>query len=86
MMQHFKIAMHGIKPPAGEIYSFTEAANGELGFYIVSDGSDKPYRLKVRPPCFTLYQAFPHMIKGSMIADAVAILGNLNIIAGEIDR
>lgn len=86
MMQHFKLVMHGIKPPAGEIYSFTEAANGELGFYIVSDGSNKPYRIKVRPPCFTLYQAYPRLINGGMIADAITILGNLNIVAGEIDR
>ncbi len=86
MMQHFKLVMHGIKPPAGEIYSYTEAANGELGFYIVSDGSSNPYRLKVRPPCFTLYQAYPQLITGGMIADAVVILGGLNIIAGEIDR
>ncbi|MBI4126653.1 MAG: NADH-quinone oxidoreductase subunit D [Deltaproteobacteria bacterium] len=86
LMQHFKIIMHGIKPPAGEIYSYTEAANGELGFYIVSDGSSKPYRIKVRPPCYTLYQAYPELIRGGMIADAVAILGGLNIIAGELDR
>jgi len=86
MMRHFKLIMHGIKVPAGEVYSFTEAANGELGFYIVSDGSDKPYRIKVRPPCFNLYAAYPQMITGGMIADAITILGNLNIIAGEIDR
>ncbi len=86
LIQQFKLVMHGIKPPKGEVYSYTEAANGELGFYIVSDGSDKPYRIKVRPPCFALYQAFPEMLKGSMIADAIAILGGLNIVAGELDR
>jgi len=86
LIQQFKIVMHGIRPPKGEIYSYTEAANGELGFYIVSDGSDKPYRIKVRPPCFAIYQAFPEMLKGHMIADAIAILGGLNIVAGELDR
>jgi len=86
MINHFKLVMDGIKPPAGEVYSYTEAANGELGFYIVSDGSEKPYRIKVRPPCFAIYQAFPELIKGHMIADAVAIMGSLNIIAGELDR
>lgn len=86
IIQQFKIVMHGIKPPAGEIYSYTEAANGELGFYIVSDGSDKPYRIRVRPPCFAIYQAYPDLMKGLLVADAVAILGGLNIVAGELDR
>ena len=86
LIQQFKIVMHGILPPKGEIYSYTEAANGELGFYLVSDGSSKPYRLKVRPPCFAIYQAYPELMKGHLIADAVAILGGLNIVAGELDR
>jgi NADH dehydrogenase I D subunit len=86
MIQHFAHIMNGIRAPAGEIYSYTEAANGELGFYIVSNGGEKPYRIKVRPPCFSIYQAFPQMIKGHLIADAVAIMGSLNIIAGELDR
>jgi len=83
---HFKLIMDGIKPPAGEVYSYTEAANGELGFYIVSDGSNKPYRIKVRPPCFAIYQAYPQLVRGHLVADAVAIMGSLNIIAGELDR
>ncbi|MFH1874728.1 MAG: NADH dehydrogenase (quinone) subunit D [Pseudomonadota bacterium] len=86
MMAHFKLIMEGIKPPVGEVYAYTEAANGELGFYLVSDGSVNPYRLKIRPPCFAIYQAYPEMIKGQMIADAVATIGSLNIIAGELDR
>jgi NADH:ubiquinone oxidoreductase subunit D len=86
MISHFELMMNGIKIPAGEVYSCTEAANGELGFYIVSDGSENPYRVKVRPPCFAIYQAYADLIKGHMIADAVAILGSLNIIAGELDR
>ena len=86
MIRHFKIVMEGISPPPGEVYSCTEAANGELGFYIVSDGSDRPYRIKVRPPCFSIYQAYPKMIEGHTVADAIAIMGSLNIIAGELDR
>ncbi len=86
MIDHFKLITDGIRPPEGEVYSYTEAANGELGFYIVSDGSDKPYRIKIRPPCFPIYQAFPKLIQGHMVADVVAIMGSLNIIAGELDR
>ncbi len=86
LVNHFKIVMHGITPPQGEVYSWTEAPNGELGFYIVSDGGMKPYKCKVRPPCFYIYSAFPHIVEGEMIADAVAILGSLNIVAGELDR
>ncbi len=86
LMRHFKLIMHGIEPPPGEVYSATEAANGELGFYIVSDGSMHPYRIKVRPPCFPLFAAFEKMIEGLMVADAIAILGSLNIVVGELDR
>ncbi|HBF12441.1 MAG TPA: NADH-quinone oxidoreductase subunit D [Deltaproteobacteria bacterium] len=86
LMNHFKLIMHGILPPRGEVYDATEAANGELGFYIISDGSMSPYRIKVRPPCFPLFAAFEEIIKGEMIADAVAIIGTLNIVAGELDR
>jgi len=86
LMNHFKLIYEGILPPAGEVYGYTEAANGELGFYVVSDGAKTPWRVKVRPPCFNIYQAFPEMIKGAMIADAVAIMGGLNVVAGELDR
>lgn len=86
LIWHFKLIFEGIKVPAGDAYGFTEGANGELGYYIVSDGSGHPYRIKVRPPCFAIFQAFPHMIEGHMIPDAIAILGSLNIIAGELDR
>jgi NADH dehydrogenase I D subunit len=86
LMNHFKLIMEGIKPPAGEIYDSTEAANGELGFHVVSDGSGTPYKVKVRSPSLALYAAYPRLIKGSMIADAVAVIGSLNIIAGELDR
>jgi len=86
LMNHFKLIYEGILPPPGEVYGYTEAANGELGYYIVSDGGKCPWRVKVRPPCYNVYQAFPHMIRGGMIADAVATIGGLNIIAGELDR
>ena len=86
LMNHFKIIMHGICPEPGEIYDFTEAANGELGFYIVADGGKNPYRVKCRPPCFMNFVAFGEMIEGTMVADAVATLGSINIIAGELDR
>ncbi len=86
LMNHFKLIMHGILPPKGEVYSATEAANGELGFYIVSDGGKSPYRIKVRPPCFPIFAAYEKMIEGEMVADAVAVLGTLNIVVGELDR
>ena len=86
LMNHFKLVIDGIKVAPGEVYSATEAANGELGFLIISDGSGRPYRLKVRPPCFCFLSAFDEMIKGHLLADVVIILGSLNIIAGELDR
>ncbi len=86
LIHHFMLVMYGIKAKPGYVYFGTEVANGELGFYIVSDGEQYPYRLKVRPPCFAIFQAFPEMVRGLLIADAVAILGSLNIVAGELDR
>jgi NADH-quinone oxidoreductase subunit C/D len=86
LMAHFKLIMHGIKPPKGEVYSYTEAANGELGFFVVSDEQGRPYRVRCRPPCFAIYQAFPEMCIGQTVSDAVATLGSLNIVAGELDR
>jgi NADH-quinone oxidoreductase subunit C/D len=86
LMNHFMLVVKGVRPPVGEIYDYTEAANGELGFYCISDGGPKPYRLKVRPPCFAIYQAFPEMMKGQYVADAVATLGTFNVVAGELDR
>ena len=64
-MNHFMLVIKGLRPPEGEVYDATEAANGELGFYCVSDGSGVPYRLKVRPPCFAIYQSFPQAITGA---------------------
>lgn len=86
LMNHFMLIIDGVQPPPGEIYGISEAANGELGFYVVSDGSGKPYRVKCRPPCFAILQAFPTMVQGQMIPDAIAVLSSLNYIAGELDR
>ena len=86
LMNHFMLIVKGLRPPAGEIYDATEAANGELGFYLVSDNSARPYRLKVRPPCFAIYQSFSKQITGGLVADVIAVLGSMNLIAGELDR
>jgi len=83
---HFKLVMEGFKPPPGEVYSYTEGGNGELGFFIVSDGSGTPYRVRVRPPCFYNLQATREMICGEMIADIVPTFGSINMIGGECDR
>ena len=86
LMHHFKIIMEGIHVPAGETYSAVEGGNGELGFYVVSDGGGKPYRLRVRPPRFIAMGAFAEMIKGYMVADIVPTFGMINMIGGECDR
>lgn len=88
LMQHFKLVMigHGLRPPRGEVYVPVEGANGELGFYVVSDGSDRPYRVHVRAPCFTIMQALPDILVGDMLADVAPTFGSVNMIAGELDR
>ncbi|HEV8435946.1 MAG TPA: NADH dehydrogenase (quinone) subunit D [Thermoanaerobaculia bacterium] len=86
LIYHFKLIMHGIQPPVGEAYFQVEGGNGELGFYVVSDGTKNPYRVRVRPPCFPIFEAYPYMITGQTIPDAIAALGSLNIIAGELDH
>ncbi len=86
LMNHFMLIIKGLRPPVGEVYDATEAANGELGFFLVSDGSANPYRLKVRPPCFAIYQSFPTVVKGAPLADAIATVASMNVIAGELDR
>lgn len=86
LINQFKLVFEGVKVPVGEIYDCTEGGNGELGYYITSDGSGHPYRVRVRPPCFPIFASFPEIIEGYMVADAVATLGSLNIIAGELDR
>ncbi len=86
LMNHFMLVIKGLRPPVGEVYDATEGANGELGFYLVSDGSGRPYRLHVRPPCFAIYQSFTASITGGLVADVISILGSMNLIAGELDR
>ncbi len=88
LMQHFKIVMpgHGIRPPKGEVYHAVEGGNGELGFYLVSDGTDRPYRVRVRPPCFTIMAALSKLIQGGSVADIVPTFGSINMIGGELDR
>ncbi len=86
LANHFKLVFEGVKTPPGEWYDSFEAANGELGFHFVSDGSGKPYKLKVRPPCFYIMGGFHKMVEGNMIADAVINLSCINIIGGELDR
>ncbi len=86
MIHHFKLVIDGLAPPVGEVYSTIEAPKGEIGFYIVSDGTPKPYRLRIRPPSFVNLQSLLTMCKGNMIADVVAVIGSLDIVLGEIDR
>ena len=88
LIHHFEITMpnRGMEPPVGEAYVPTESPNGELGFYIVSDGTRTPYRVRTRPPSFINYSLFSKIILGHMLSDVVAILGSFNIIAGELDR
>lgn len=85
LIYHFKIIMGEVDMPKGEVYSSVEGANGELGFYLISDGGRAPYRLHFRRPCFIYYQAYEEIVKGSMLSDAVITLSSLNLIAGEMD-
>lgn len=88
LMNHFKLLMpgHGIQPPAGEVYSAVEGGNGEMGFWLVSDGSDRPWRVRVRPPCFPIMSGVEELILGQQVADIVPIFGSVNMIGGEMDR
>lgn len=88
LMNHFKIVMlgHGIRPPKGEAYVPVEGANGELGFYIVSDGTDRPWRVRCHPPCFPIMAALGKILVGDQVADIVPTFGSVNMIAGELDR
>jgi NADH-quinone oxidoreductase subunit D len=90
LIHHFKLVMpgkdHGIHAPVTDMYSSTEAPNGELGFHLVSDGTSNPYRVRIRPPSFLNFAIFGKLLKGTMLADMVAILGSFNVIAGELDR
>ena len=88
LMQQFKLVMlgHGIRAPRGEVYFPVEGANGELGFYVVSDGGGGPYRVRVRPPCFAIMSALSNLLEGDMVADMVPTFGSVNMIGGELDR
>lgn len=85
LIYHFKIVMGEAEMPVGEVYSSVEGGNGELGFYLISDGGRTPYRLHFRRPCFIYYQAFEELVKGGMLSDAVITMSSLNLIAGEMD-
>ncbi|GGH53803.1 NADH dehydrogenase (quinone) subunit D [Dyadobacter endophyticus] len=85
LIYHFKIVMGEIDAPAGEVYHAVEGGNGELGFYLISDGGRAPYRLHFRRPSFIYYQAYPEMCKGSSLSDAILTMSSLNVIAGELD-
>ncbi len=85
LIYHFKIVMGETDVPKGEVYHAVEGGNGELGFYLISDGGRTPFRLHFRRPCFIFYQAYPEMIKGSMLSDAILTMSSMNVIAGELD-
>ena len=85
LIWHFKIVMGELEVPAGEVYHAVEGGNGELGFYLVSDGGRTPFRLHFRRPCFIYYQAYPEMIRGGVLSDAILTMSSMNVIAGELD-
>ncbi len=85
-IQHFKLVMEGAKVPKGEVYSYTEGGNGELGFYLVSDGSGTPYRVRIRPPCFQITNSLSGLIERAMLSDIIPIFGSINMIGGECDH
>jgi NADH-quinone oxidoreductase subunit D len=86
LIHHFKIFTEGYHVPAGEVYQVIESPRGELGYYIISDGSPGPYKVKVRAPSFSNLFALPEMVKGGLFGDVVAALGSVDIVLGEIDR
>jgi NADH-quinone oxidoreductase subunit D len=86
LIYHFKIVTEGIKVPEGEFYQAIESPRGELGYYVVSDGSSKPYRLFMRTPSFGNLQALPEMVEGGLVADVIASMGSLDFVLGDVDR
>jgi NADH-quinone oxidoreductase subunit D len=86
LIHHFKLYTEGFHVPAGETYTAIEAPKGEFGVYLVSDGTNRPYRCKIRAPSFAHLQAMNYLSRGHMLADSVAILGSMDIVFGEIDR
>jgi NADH-quinone oxidoreductase subunit D len=85
-IQHFKLIMEGAKVPKGEVYSYTEGGNGELGYYLVSDGTGTPYRVRIRPPCFQITGGLGKLLEGRLLSDIVPTFGSLNMIGGECDH
>jgi NADH-quinone oxidoreductase subunit D len=85
LIYHFKMIMGEIDAPAGEVYHAVEGGNGEVGYYLISDGGRAPYRLHFRRPCFIYYQAYPEMVNNGLLSDAIITLSSLNVIAGELD-
>ena len=86
LIHHFKLFTEGYRPPIGEAYAAVESARGEKGYYVYSDGNNKPYRVKIKGPSFNNLQALPKMVEGLMIADVVAVIGSIDIVLGDIDR
>jgi len=86
LIHHFKIVTEGFAVPAGEVYQQIESGHGQMGYYVVSDGSAKPYRVHMRYPSFADLQALETMCQGRLIADVVAVIGSIDIVLGEIDR
>ena len=86
LIHHFNVVVHGIRPPKGEVYLAVEGGNGELGFYIVSDGTEKPVKCRCRPPCLPMVQGLPVLLRDAMIADVIPTFGLVNMIGGELDR
>jgi NADH-quinone oxidoreductase subunit D len=85
-MAHFKLIMEGIQVPAGEVYDSTEAANGELGWYLVSDGSGRPYKVHVRSPGFAILSGLARMVEGGLLADLIPTFDSINMIGGEVEQ
>jgi NADH-quinone oxidoreductase subunit D len=86
LIRQFKIVSEGFTPPVGESFASVEASKGELGFYIVSDGSNRPFRFRIRTPSFANLSALPRMVEGSLVADVISTIGSIDIVLGEIDR
>ena len=86
VIHHFRLVSEGFKGPVGDVYSFVESPRGELGFYLVSDGANKPYRMKVRPPSFCNLQPLRELVRGVLVADVIAIMGSMDFILGDVDR
>jgi len=86
LIYHFKIFTEGFAPPPGEVYQRIESPRGEVGYFVVSDGSPKPYRVKVRAPSFVNLQALPKLSEGGVVADLIACIGTIDIVLGEVDR